>query len=87
MYVSKQGFITTGARLALSISALATLGLATAAQAQMNGPGQNNGAHMMGGQWGWGMGNGMGGFGLFGVLALALVVLGIAVMAFRRRTR
>ena len=28
----------------------------------------------------------MGGFGLIGVLALALVVLGIAVMAFRRRT-
>jgi len=33
-----------------------------------------------------GFGNGMGGFGVISVLALALVVLGIAVMAFRRRT-
>ena len=32
------------------------------------------------------MGYGMGGFGGIGVLVLALVVLGIAVMAFRRRS-
>jgi hypothetical protein len=32
------------------------------------------------------MGFGMGGFGGIGVFVLALVVLGIAVVAFRRRT-
>lgn len=85
MYISKRGLLTTRAGLALAVLALVTSGLATAAQAQMNGAGPNNGDGMMGGQWGWGMGNGMGGYGLIGVLALALVVLGIAVMAFRRR--
>ena len=62
MYISKRGLLTTRAGLALAVSALATSGLATVAQAQMNGPGSNNGVGMMGGQWGWGMGNGMGGF-------------------------
>ena len=58
--------------------ALATLGLTTVAEAQPYGPG---GGGMMG--WGWGMGGGMGGFG--GVGLVALVVLGIAVLVFRRR--
>jgi hypothetical protein len=66
-----------------AVSTLATLSFATVAEAQMNGQG---GGGMMGGNWGWGMGSGMGGFGGIGVLVLALVVLGIAVMAFRRRT-
>jgi hypothetical protein len=74
----------------LAISTLATLGLVTAAEAQMYSPGQQGqGGGMMGGGWGWGMGNGgygMGGFGGIGLLVIALVVLGIAVMAFRRRT-
>ena len=56
--------------------ALATLGLATVAEAQPYGPG---GGGMMGGGWGWGMG-GFGGVGL-----VALLVLGIAVLVFRRR--
>ena len=73
---------TTASRL-LAVFALATLGLTTVAGAQPYGPGQGGG--MMGGGWGWGMGYGMGGFGGVGVLVLALVVLGIAVVAFRRR--
>ena len=60
------------------VSALATLSLATG-----SGPSQDGGG-MMGGNWGWGMGYGMGGYGGIDVLVLALVVLGIAVMAFRR---
>jgi hypothetical protein len=68
----------------LAISALATLSLATVAEAQMNGQGEGGGG-MMGNGWGWGMGYGTGGFGGIGVLLLGLVVLGIAVMAFRRR--
>ncbi len=39
---------------------------------------------MMGGSEGWGMGWGMGGFGGIGVLVVALLVLGIAVMVARR---
>ena len=76
---------TTGSRL-LAVSALATLGFTTVAGAQPYGPGQGGG--MMGDGWGsgWGMGYGMGGFGGIGVLVLALVVLGIAVVAFRRRS-
>ena len=35
---------------------------------------------------GWGMGWGMGGFGVIGVLVVILVALGIAVLAFRRRS-
>ncbi len=62
---------------------LATLSLATVAEAQPYGPGQGGG--MMGGNWGWGMGYGMGGVGGIGVLVLGLVVVGIALMAFRRR--
>ena len=71
-----------------AISALATVSLATIANAQMYGQGSGQGqggGEMMGGAWGWGGGYGMGGFGGIGVLALALVVLGVAVMAFRRR--
>ena len=60
--------------------ALATMSLATVAEAQPYGPG---GGGMMDGGWGWGMGGGMGGFG--GVGLVALVVLGIAVLVFRRR--
>jgi hypothetical protein len=67
----------------LGVFTLATLSLATVAEAQPYGPGQGGG--MMGGDWGWGMGYGMGGFGGIGVLVLALVVFGIAVVAFRRR--
>ena len=44
---------------------------------------------MMGDGWGygmgWGMGWGMGGFGGIGVLVVALAVLGVAVLLFRRR--
>jgi hypothetical protein len=71
----------------LAVSTLATLSLATVAEAQMygQGPGQGGGG-MMGGGWGWGMGYGMGGYGGIGVLVLALVVLGIAFVAFRRRS-
>ena len=45
---------------------------------------------MMGNGWGmgdgWGMGWGMGGFGGIGVLLIVLVAVGIAVVAFRRRS-
>ena len=43
-------------RVALAVSALATLSLATAAEAQMYGQGQGpsqGGGGMMGGNWGW----------------------------------
>jgi ABC-type transport system involved in multi-copper enzyme maturation permease subunit len=40
---------------------------------------------MMGDRWGLEMGWGMGGFGGIGLLVVVLVVLGIAVVAFRRR--
>ena len=69
----------------LGVFTLATLSLATVAEAQPYGPDQGGGG-MMGGNWGWGMGYGMGGFGGIGVLILALVVLGVAAMAFRRRS-
>jgi len=75
---------SASARL-LAVSALATVCLATVAEAQMSGQGPGHGG-MMGGDWGLGMGYGMGGFGGIGVLVLALVVVGIGVMAFRRRT-
>jgi hypothetical protein len=68
----------------LGVFALATVSLATVAEAQPYGPGQGGG--MMGGDWGWGMGWGMGGFGGIGGLLVALVVLGLAVLAFRRRS-
>ncbi|HEY5378259.1 MAG TPA: hypothetical protein VIJ78_01830 [Pseudolabrys sp.] len=74
----------TAASRLLAVFALATFGLTTFAEAQPYGPDQGGG--MMGGGWGWGMGYGMGGFGGLGVLVLALVVLGIAVVAFRRRS-
>jgi hypothetical protein len=66
----------------LALSALVTLSLATAAEAQPYGQG---GGNMMDGGWGWGMGYGMGGFGAISVLVLALAILGIAFVAFRRR--
>jgi hypothetical protein len=69
----------------LAVFALASFSLATVAEAQPYNPGQGGG-NMMGGGWGWGMGYGMGGFGGIGVLVLALVVMGISVVAFRRRT-
>jgi hypothetical protein len=68
-----------------AVFTLATLSLATVAEAQMYGQEPGQGGGMMGGNWGWGMGSGMGGYGGIGVLVLALVVLGIAVLAFRRR--
>jgi hypothetical protein len=67
----------------LPLFTLATLSLATAAEAQPYGPARDGG--MMGGSWGWGMGGGMGGFGGISVLLVALVVLAIAVLTFRRR--
>ena len=67
----------------LAVSALVTLGLATVAEAQPYGQG---GGNMMDGGWGWGMGYGMGGFGGISVLVLALAILGIAFVAFRRRS-
>ena len=76
-----------------AVSALTTFSLATIAtiaDAQPYGPGGGGSGNMMGGGagggWGWGMGYGMGGVGGIGVVVLALVVLGIAVMAFRRRS-
>ena len=62
--------------------AFATLSQATVAEAQPYGPGTGNGGMMDGG---WGMGGGMGGFGGISALLIALVVLGIAVLVFRRR--
>lgn len=72
----------------LPVIALATVTLATVAEAQMNGPDQGQGGYgnMMGGNWGWGMGSGMGGFGGIGIIVLGLVVVAIAVLAIRRRT-
>jgi hypothetical protein len=74
----------------LALSALASVALTTVAQAQMYGQGQGGQGggfgNMMGSSLGWGMGSGMGGVGGIGVIVLALVVLGIAVMTFRRRT-
>jgi hypothetical protein len=67
----------------LGVFTLATLSLATVAEAQPYGPGQGGG--MMGGDWGWGMGYGMGGFGGIGVLFVVLAVLGFAVLMSRRR--
>jgi hypothetical protein len=78
-------FIHSASARLLAVSALATLSLASTAEAQMSGQETGQGG-MMGGGWGWGMGYGMGGFGGIGVLVLALVVLGIGVMAFRRRS-
>ncbi len=69
----------------LAIPALATLGLATVAEAQPFGPGQGGG-NMMDGGWGWGMGYGMGGFGGISVLVFVVAVVAIAVVAFRRRS-
>lgn len=75
-----------------AISTLATLTLATTANAQAveqtQGSAPRDGGGMMGDSWGWGMGHGsygMGGYGFIGVLVLALVVIAVAVLAFRRR--
>ena len=64
-------------------SVFGLISLVSVAEAQMFGQG---GGGMMGGDWGWGMGYGMGGVGGIGVLVLGLVVVGIALMAFRRRS-
>ena len=63
--------------------ALGTLSLATVAEAQPYGHGGDGG--MMGGGWGWGMDGAMGSFGGISALLIVLVVLGIAVLVFRRR--
>ena len=63
----------------LGVFTLATLSLATSAEAQPYGPGQGGG--MMGGDWGWGMG----GFGGIGGLVVVLLIVGVVVLAMRRR--
>ncbi len=84
--------IFTAAKRLRTIPTLATLALATTANAQAVGQTQGSSPHdgggMMGDGWGWGMGDGsygMGGFGFIGVIVLALVVIAVAVLAFRRR--
>ncbi len=68
---------------ALLLSATLALGASSqSASAQPYGPGQGG---MMGGSEGWGMGWGMGGFGGIGLLAVALLVVGFAFLAVRRR--
>ena len=68
---------------ALLLSATLALGASSqSASAQPYGPGQGG---MMGGGEGWGMGWGMGGFGGIGLLVVALLVVGFAFLALRRR--
>jgi hypothetical protein len=69
-----------------TVFVFAFISLVAVAAAQPYGQGQGGPGNMMGGGWGWGMGYGMGGVGGIGVLVLGLVVLGIAFMAFRRRS-
>ena len=75
----KRRSLLCGAALVVAATALLVVNSPSIQAGGMMGGG------MMGGDWGWGMGGGMGGFGGFGTLLLALVVLGIAVLAFRRR--
>ncbi|OSQ53713.1 hypothetical protein MCRY_21915 [Marivita cryptomonadis] len=84
--------IFTTATRQRAIFTLATLSLATTANAQAMGQTQESAPHDGGGMisdgWGWGMWHGsygMGGYGFIGVLVLALVVIAVAVLAFRRR--
>lgn len=72
---------TFGTALLLS-TALALGASSQFASAQPYGPGQGG---MMDGSEGWGMGWGMGGFGGIGLLVVALLVLGFAFLAVRRR--
>ena len=68
---------------ALLLSTTLALGASSqSASAQPYGPGQGG---MMGGSEGWGMGWGMGGFGGFGLLVIALLVVALAFLAVRRR--
>lgn len=60
--------------------ALGVSSLSASAQPHGSGPGG-----MMGGGDGWGIGWGMGGFGGFGLLAVALLVVALAFLAVRRR--
>lgn len=62
-------------------TALALGASSLSASAQPYGPAQG----MMGGGDGWGMGWGMGGFGGFGLLVVALLVVALAFLAVRRR--
>ena len=72
---------TSGTALLFS-TALALGASSLSASAQPYGPGQGG---MMGGGDGWGMGWGMGGFGGIGLLVVALLIVGFAFLAVRRR--
>jgi Spy/CpxP family protein refolding chaperone len=68
---------------ALFVSTALALGASNLpANAQPYGPGPGG---MMGGGWGWGMGWGMGEFGGICLLVVALLVVGFAFLAVRRR--
>jgi hypothetical protein len=70
-------------RTALLVCTGLTLGISNlSVSAQPYGPGQGG---MMGGSEGWGMGWGMGGFGGIGLLVVALLAVGFAFLAVRRR--
>ena len=74
--------MTKISRTALLFSTALALGASSfSASAQPYGPGHG----MMGGGDGWGMGWGMGGFGGFGLLVIALLVVALAFLAVRRR--
>jgi uncharacterized membrane protein len=64
----------------IAVFALATLSLATRAEAQPYGPGQG-GDNMMGGGWSWGMG----GIGGIGFVVIILLFVGFAFYAVRHR--
>ena len=75
--------MTKTSRTALLFSTALALGASSlSASAQPHGPGPGG---MMGGGDGWGMGWGMGGFGGIGLLVVALLVVGFAFLAVRRR--
>ena len=75
--------MTKAFKTTLFVSTALALGAASlAANAQPYGPGSGE---MMGDRWGWGMGWGMGGFGGIGLLLVALLVVGFAFLAVRRR--
>ena len=75
--------MTKTSRTALLFSTALALGASSqSASAQPYGPGQGG---MMGGSEGWGMGWGMGGFGGIGLLVVALLAVGFAFLAVRRR--
>lgn len=79
-HIFKDIMMTKTFRAALFVSAALALGAASlSANAQPSGPGPGG---MMGD--GWGMGWGMGGFGGIGLL-VAVLVVGIAFLAVRRR--